>query len=63
MFWGDVCDLRRFADGSILEAVVWDDKETVIGDIAAHLLNLHCSIPPSSLTYLKSQVSRAKITS
>jgi hypothetical protein len=27
-FWGEKCQLRRFQDGSIVEAVVWDDLKT-----------------------------------
>ena len=42
-FWGEKSELRRFKDGSILEAVVWPcnslaERRTVCGRIIKHLL-------------------------
>ena len=30
-FWGAKCQLRRFKDGSIVEAVVWEAEESASG--------------------------------
>jgi U3 small nucleolar RNA-associated protein 22 len=43
-FWGDKAELRRFKDGSILEALVWDGKEAgmpVFEQIIRYLLTRH----------------------
>jgi len=42
-FWGEKSELRRFKDGSILEAVVWScnsiaERRTICGRIIKHLL-------------------------
>lgn len=48
-FWGPRAELRRFADGSITEAVVWPRPGTpeslsVLGAIARHVLARHAKI-------------------
>ncbi|KAK5257197.1 U3 snoRNP protein [Cryomyces antarcticus] len=43
-FWGEKAELRRFRDGSILESVVWSDKDTgpsIFEQIVRYLLNEH----------------------
>ena len=47
-FWGDKAELRRFKDGSIIEAVVWecdfDQRQNIPRRIAEHLLSYHFSL-------------------
>lgn len=55
-FWGSKSELRRFQDGSINEAVLWScnnmaEKSMVPKQIVTHLLNVHCGIPATSITY------------
>ncbi|XP_066195759.1 nucleolar protein 6 [Sylvia atricapilla] len=55
-FWGDKSELRRFQDGSICEAVVWEastvcQKRLIPEQIIRHLLKLHADIPESSICY------------
>ena len=43
-FWGEMAELRRFQDGSICEAVVWDcktvaERRRVVGKIVKLILN------------------------
>jgi U3 small nucleolar RNA-associated protein 22 len=43
-FWGEKAELRRFKDGSILESVVWSNKDisaSVIEQISLYILELH----------------------
>ncbi|KAF2685789.1 pre-rRNA processing protein-like protein Utp22 [Lentithecium fluviatile CBS 122367] len=43
-FWGDKAELRRFKDGSILESVVWSNKDTtatILEQISLHVLGRH----------------------
>lgn len=46
-FWGSKAELRRFADGSILQSVVWNmpftRRQEIIGHIVTHLLENHFS--------------------
>jgi U3 small nucleolar RNA-associated protein 22 len=45
-FWGDKAELRRFKDGSILESVVWSQKDisgSIVEQIVKHLLQRHIS--------------------
>jgi U3 small nucleolar RNA-associated protein 22 len=39
LFWGNKCELRRFQDGSIVEAVVWD-ANPLIGTKDHHHSNI-----------------------
>lgn len=43
-FWGGLSDLRRFKDGSICEAVLWEEnnikQQTIPIQICRHLLEL-----------------------
>ena len=48
-FWGDVADLRRFKDGSICEAVLWEGKN-VPEQICKHLLQKYCGISLASIS-------------
>ncbi|KAM6289835.1 nucleolar protein 6 [Aegotheles albertisi] len=55
-FWGEKSELRRFQDGSICEAVVWEadticKKRLIPEQIIRHLLKLHMDIPESSIYY------------
>ncbi|NXI45898.1 NOL6 protein, partial [Galbula dea] len=56
-FWGEKSELRRFQDGSICEAVVWEanticQKRLIPEQIVKHLLKLHTDIPESSICYM-----------
>ncbi|KAF2814050.1 Nrap protein [Mytilinidion resinicola] len=45
-FWGEKSELRRFKDGSILESLVWSQKEssgTIVEQIIRHILQRHIS--------------------
>ncbi|RUS31264.1 Nrap protein [Jimgerdemannia flammicorona] len=61
--WGDKAELRRFKDGSILESVVWDAKDTeerglIVGRAVQHLLQLHYGIKPiDGVTYWAGQLN------
>ncbi|KYO18444.1 nucleolar protein 6 [Alligator mississippiensis] len=55
-FWGEKSELRRFQDGAICEAVVWQastlaQKRLIPEHIVRHLLQLHAGIPESSICY------------
>ncbi|XP_012671410.2 nucleolar protein 6 [Clupea harengus] len=55
--WGDRSELRRFQDGSITEAVLWEAstaclKRLVPQQIISHLLQLHADIPSSCIRYV-----------
>ncbi|KAH0627778.1 hypothetical protein JD844_008114 [Phrynosoma platyrhinos] len=55
-FWGQRSELRRFQDGAICEAVLWDatnmsQKRLIPEQIIRHLLQLHMDIPESSICY------------
>ncbi|KAK5871329.1 hypothetical protein PBY51_004214 [Eleginops maclovinus] len=55
--WGSRSELRRFQDGAITEAVLWDgesmcQKRLVPRQIITHLLQLHADIPESAIRYL-----------
>ncbi|XP_034728386.1 nucleolar protein 6 [Etheostoma cragini] len=55
--WGSRSELRRFQDGAITEAVLWDgetmcQKRLVPRQIITHLLQLHADIPESSMRYV-----------
>ncbi|XP_067887760.1 nucleolar protein 6 [Heterodontus francisci] len=56
-FWGENSELRRFQDGSICEAVLWQgdnmcDRRLIPEQIVKHLLQLHVDLPKSSLCYV-----------
>ncbi|XP_028156081.1 nucleolar protein 6-like, partial [Ostrinia furnacalis] len=66
-FWGAKSELRRFQDGSITEACVWDadslaERRAVTAQIVDYLLNIKFDIKPSDLFHvgsaLESLVSR-----
>uniref|UniRef100_A0A7N8YJ63 Nucleolar protein 6 n=1 Tax=Mastacembelus armatus TaxID=205130 RepID=A0A7N8YJ63_9TELE len=55
--WGSRSELRRFQDGAITEAVLWEaesmcQKRLVPRQIITHLLQLHVDIPESSIRYV-----------
>uniref|UniRef100_A0A8C9XJR0 Nucleolar protein 6 n=1 Tax=Sander lucioperca TaxID=283035 RepID=A0A8C9XJR0_SANLU len=59
--WGSRSELRRFQDGAITEAVLWDgesmcQKRLVPRQIITHLLQLHADIPESSVRYVGAMV-------
>ncbi|XP_066272586.1 nucleolar protein 6-like [Branchiostoma lanceolatum] len=56
-FWGDRSQLRRFQDGTICEAVVWQghnmaEKRLVCCQVIQHILNRHANIPQSVIRYV-----------
>ncbi|XP_078367178.1 nucleolar protein 6-like isoform X2 [Oculina patagonica] len=60
-FWGEKSELRRFKDGSILEAVVWPcnsiaEKRTICERIIKHLVQRHGGVDPTSLSYVANQL-------
>ncbi|CAH3109711.1 unnamed protein product [Porites lobata] len=60
-FWGEKSDLRRFQDGSILEAVVWPcnsvaERRVICERIIKHLLHRHGGVDPKSVTYVANQL-------
>lgn len=60
-FWGEKSELRRFKDGSILEAVLWPcnsiaEKRTICEKIIKHLIQRHGDVDTSSFTYVASQL-------
>ncbi|XP_010903751.2 nucleolar protein 6 [Esox lucius] len=55
--WGSLSELRRFQDGAITEAVVWEgetscQKRLVPHQVIKHLLQLHADIPESCVRYV-----------
>ncbi|XP_072288566.1 nucleolar protein 6 [Eucyclogobius newberryi] len=59
--WGSRSELRRFQDGAITEAVLWDgeticQKRLVPKQIITHLLQLHANVPESSIRYVGAMV-------
>uniref|UniRef100_A0A672TEP1 Nucleolar protein 6 n=1 Tax=Strigops habroptila TaxID=2489341 RepID=A0A672TEP1_STRHB len=62
-FWGEKSELRRFQDGSIREAVVWEantayQKRLIPEQIVRHLLKLHADVPESSICYVGALLDR-----
>ncbi|EDO40309.1 predicted protein [Nematostella vectensis] len=60
-FWGSKSELRRFKDGSILEAVVWPsssagERRTVCERIIKYLLNRHGKVEPEMVRFVSSQL-------
>ncbi|XP_068994430.1 nucleolar protein 6 [Embiotoca jacksoni] len=59
--WGPRSELRRFQDGAITEAVLWDGESVcqqrlVPRQIITHLLQLHADIPESCVRYVGAMV-------
>ncbi|XP_038558742.1 nucleolar protein 6 isoform X2 [Micropterus salmoides] len=59
--WGSRSELRRFQDGAITEAVLWEgasmcQKQLVPRQIITHLLQLHAEIPDSCVRYVGAMV-------
>ncbi|KAK2492692.1 hypothetical protein MC885_005880 [Smutsia gigantea] len=55
-FWGSRSELRRFQDGAIREAVVWEaasmaQKRLIPHQVITHLLALHADIPGTCVRY------------
>ncbi|KAB1252201.1 Nucleolar protein 6 [Camelus dromedarius] len=55
-FWGSRSELRRFQDGAIREAVVWEaasmaQKRLIPHQVVTHLLALHADIPDTCIHY------------
>lgn len=64
-FWGTKAELRRFADGSIVESVVWSSasapgSDTVIREIVSYITALH--LPGSKVHNLHKTVSPALLS-
>ncbi|XP_012625602.1 nucleolar protein 6 isoform X1 [Microcebus murinus] len=56
-FWGSRSELRRFQDGAIREAVVWEaasmsQKRLIPHQVVTHLLALHADIPETCVHYV-----------
>ncbi|XP_060711362.1 nucleolar protein 6 [Hemiscyllium ocellatum] len=56
-FWGENSELRRFQDGSICEAFLWQgdnicDRRLIPEQIVKHLLQRHLDLPKSALCYV-----------
>ncbi|XP_007948870.2 nucleolar protein 6 [Orycteropus afer afer] len=56
-FWGYRSELRRFQDGAIREAVVWEagsmaQKRLIPQQVVTHLLALHADIPDTCIHYV-----------
>uniref|UniRef100_A0A7N5JW19 Nucleolar protein 6 n=1 Tax=Ailuropoda melanoleuca TaxID=9646 RepID=A0A7N5JW19_AILME len=56
-FWGSRSELRRFQDGAIREAVVWEaasmaQKRLIPHQVVTHLLALHANIPDTCVHYV-----------
>ncbi|XP_011804032.1 PREDICTED: nucleolar protein 6 isoform X2 [Colobus angolensis palliatus] len=56
-FWGFRSELRRFQDGAIREAVVWEaasmsQKRLIPHQVVTHLLALHTDIPETCVHYV-----------
>ncbi|XP_037654304.1 nucleolar protein 6 [Choloepus didactylus] len=56
-FWGSCSELRRFKDGAIREAVVWEaasmaQKRLIPHQVVTHLLALHADIPDTCIHYV-----------
>ncbi|XP_042769278.1 nucleolar protein 6 isoform X3 [Panthera leo] len=56
-FWGFLSELRRFQDGAIREAVVWEaasmaQKRLIPHQVVTHLLALHADIPDTCVHYV-----------
>ncbi|OAX81037.1 hypothetical protein ACJ72_04623 [Emergomyces africanus] len=53
-FWGDKSELRRFKDGSIVESLVWSDRQSsppIVQQIITHILKLHFGLDESRTTF------------
>ncbi|KAF6126053.1 nucleolar protein 6 [Phyllostomus discolor] len=60
-FWGSRSELRRFQDGAIREAVVWEavsmsQKRLIPQQVVTHLLALHADIPDTCVHYMGGQL-------
>ncbi|XP_039731492.1 nucleolar protein 6 [Pteropus medius] len=56
-FWGSRSELRRFQDGAIREAVVWEavsmsQKRLIPHQVVTHLLAIHADIPDTCVHYM-----------
>ncbi|KAK9506568.1 hypothetical protein O3M35_008472 [Rhynocoris fuscipes] len=61
-FWGDQCELRRFRDGTVCEAVCWHNGDATLNDrrlitkkIVQFLLNKKLDISHESYNYIANQ--------
>ena len=57
-FWGSKSNMRRFQDGSIIQAVVWDGKtaqerRSILTQITQHVLEVHAGVSRDLVTELK----------
>lgn len=55
--WGSRSELRRFQDGAITEAVLWEgksvcQKQLIPRQIITHLLQLHADVPEACVRYV-----------
>lgn len=52
LLWGEKSETRRFKDGAIVHAVVWEEgvgKHGVVLHAARHLLHRHLGVPPEKV--------------
>ena len=60
--WGPKAEMRRFKDGSIVQAAVWEEdvdqasRHHILKLVIQHILKLHFGIAPSSTTITSSQL-------
>ncbi|XP_052280548.1 nucleolar protein 6-like isoform X9 [Dreissena polymorpha] len=63
LFWGDKCELRRFQDGGICEAVLWmadgaiSERQQVCDLVIKHTLARHASISGDHVQYIGGQLN------
>ncbi|KAF2993287.1 hypothetical protein E8E14_001637 [Neopestalotiopsis sp. 37M] len=52
-FWGDIAELRRFQDGSILESIEWqlDSTTSIPEQVIRHIAKKHLGLQADSLTF------------
>ncbi|CAK1542398.1 unnamed protein product [Leptosia nina] len=61
LFWGDKSELRRFADGSHIEACVWDgdtfaQRRSISTQIVDYLMELKYSVQPRDIFHICNQL-------
>lgn len=66
VLWGAKSELRRFQDGSVVEACLWQEpaasmqtKRLIVRDIVLHLLGLHLDVSANCVAYVADQFDSA----
>jgi len=59
-FWGEKAEVRRFKDGKIVVATLWEcpesQKHLILHRIVQHVLSLHIHVSPDSVYYISTQL-------